>query len=463
MLAAAAVIGPEFDLRTCALAADLEMEAALDAIDVAMRHGLVEHAAPAGSHRFVHALVQDVVLQELPAGRVARLHATVAEHLEGAGTTSPAALAEHWWGAREIVGVRAIPSQVAAANAAASVFAHEQAEVHLRRALHLVRNATPPDPDTELSLLLNLFSLILTARGWGDPDAQEVVDRVMQLAEAGTLSDDTARLWWSLFFFLIDRDHEREYVEVARSLLATCEAERKGGHERVIGPTTRAAVHLMNIFDSLSIDDREAAHHHLVKARSFVEKADTAALASYDENLHVMLCLIEAYWSGLHGDTTSQRSAIDAAVALADADGRPFPRAVARTLGAATGAYTMDLAYFGDLSTQALEMDHRFGFAWLATLAECIHDWSQTLTGHADAHTVDGLQRRLDEMLAAGRHGSHSTMLLLLGDIHAALGQLEDARETFLSAQVHPGPYRGLVVDLVDRRLNALQDIERRR
>ena len=48
----------------------------------------------------------------------------------------------------------------------------------------------------------------------------------MQLAEAGTLSDDTARLWWSLFFFLIDRDHEREYVEVARSLLATCEAER---------------------------------------------------------------------------------------------------------------------------------------------------------------------------------------------------------------------------------------------
>ena len=104
----------------------------------------------------------------MTAGRVARLHATVAEHLERAGTSSPAALAEHWWAAREIVGLRAIPSQVAAANAAASVFAHEQAEVHLRRALHLVRNATPPDPDTELSLLLSLFSLILTARGWGD-------------------------------------------------------------------------------------------------------------------------------------------------------------------------------------------------------------------------------------------------------------------------------------------------------
>ena len=268
-LGAAAVVGREFDLRTCALAADLEMEDTLDAFDVAMRHGLVERTTPAGSHRFVHALVQEVVLQAMSAGRVARLHATVAEHLEGAGTTTPAALAEHWWGAREIVGVRAVPSQVAAANAAASVFAHEQAEVHLRRALHLVRSATPPDPETELSLLLSLFSLILTARGWGDSDAQEVVDRVMQLAEAGTLSDDTARLWWSLFFFLIDRDHERDYVEVAQSLLAACEGTDDGAHRR-IGPATRASVLLMNMFAAFTVDDRETARHHLDHARSLV-------------------------------------------------------------------------------------------------------------------------------------------------------------------------------------------------
>ncbi|WP_392545292.1 BTAD domain-containing putative transcriptional regulator [Oryzobacter telluris] len=456
MLAAAAVIGPDFDLRTCALAAGLEMEAALDAFDVAMRHGLVERAAPASTHRFVHALVQDVVLQELPAGRVARLHAAVAEHLERAGMTSPAVLAEHWWRAREIVGLRAVPPQVAAADAAASVFAHEQAEVHLRRALHLVRGATPPDPDSELGLLLSLFSLILTARGWGDPDVQQVVDRAMQLAEAGTLSDDTARLWWSLFFFLIDRDREREYVDLARSLLAACDVDTSVGNERVIGFTTRAAVHLMNIFSTLSTDDRAAAGQHLLMARTFVEKADMAALTSYDENLHVMLCLIEAYWSGLLGDTASQRSAIDAAVALADADGRPFPRAVARSLGAATGAYSTDLAYFGGLSADALELDHRFGFAWLATVAECIQDWSRTLTGHADTDTVAALERRLDEMLAAGRHGTHSTMLLLLGDVHAAQGRVDEARETFLRARARPGPYRGLVVDLIDRRLNAL-------
>ena len=59
-------------------------------------------------------------------------------------------------------------------------------------------------------------------------------------------------------------------------------------------------------------------------------------------------------------------------------------------------------------------------------------------------------------MLAAGRNGSHSTMLLLLGGIHAAHGRPDLARETFLRARARPGPYGGLVVDLVDRRLDAL-------
>ena len=187
-------------------------------------------------------------------------------------------------------------------------------------------------------------------------------------------------------------------------------------------------------------------------------KADPAALASYDENLHVMLCLIEASWSGLHGDTTSQRSAIDAAVALADADGRPFPRAVARTPGCRDRRVQRRIsAYFGDLSTQALEMDHRFGFAWLATVAECIHDWSQALTGHADADTVDALAASArPDRCRWPTMASHSIMLLLLGDVHAAHGRIDDARATFLRARAHPGPYRGLVVDLVDRRLNAL-------
>jgi hypothetical protein len=164
--------------------------------------------------------VQEAVLDALPTGRSARLHADVAAQLERDGTATPDELARHLWAARDVVGAAAVPALMSAAGSAASVFAHEQAEEHLRRALTLVRAAVPPEPGTELTVLLSLFRLIVTARGWGHTDARAVVDRAMELAGAGTYDDQSARLWWSLFFFLLDRD-DKSYVEVASTLLAS--------------------------------------------------------------------------------------------------------------------------------------------------------------------------------------------------------------------------------------------------
>ena len=452
LLDAAAVIGREFDLRTAAVVAGIDPVDALDAYDVAARHGLVE-PADGSAHRFVHALVQEVVLAGIPAGRASRLHGVVATLLAQEGASSPAAVATHMWAAREVMGLAAVDSQLAAADAATSVCAHEQAELHLRHALHLVRQASPPDPDAELSVLLSLFSLIVTARGWGDDDAREVADRALHLAEAGAFSDENARVWWSHFFFLIDRDDLPSYVEVARSLLSACEAPDPHGR---IGNATRASVHLMCIFGALSSGDRETAYSHLTRARELIEAAPAAATAAYDENLHVMYHLVEGAWFGMQGDGDAHQRAVEAAVALADADGRPFPRAVARTLGAAQGPYSPNHNYFRHLATPALDLDLRFGFGWLATVAECIHDWSELLAGRAGTDTVAALESRLEDMLRGGRNGTHSTMLVLLGDVHAAQGDADLARETFMRARQTPGPYRELFVDLLDRRVASL-------
>ena len=62
------------------------------------------------------------------------------------------------------------PALVAAADAAASVYALEEAETHLRHALELVGPGT--EPSTELSLLLSLFQLIVVVRGWGDTEVR---------------------------------------------------------------------------------------------------------------------------------------------------------------------------------------------------------------------------------------------------------------------------------------------------
>jgi hypothetical protein len=455
LLAAAAVLGREFDLRTAAAGAGIEVEAALDALDEAARHGLVEPGTGTGpARRFVHALIQEVVLEQLPPGRAARLHARVARRLELGGNAPADQLAEHMWAGRDVVGTAAVASQLAAAQASAAVFAHERAEAYLRRALHLVRTGTPPDPRSELTVLLSLFRLIASDRGWGDEDARAVVERATELTDAAALDDVTARLWWSLFFFLIDRNDEATYVDVARALLRSI-TEGPGG-DAATGPATRAAVHLMNLFSALAEDDREQAHRHLREARANVEAAPAESLAAYDEHLHVMLLLIEGYWSALHEDAAANRSAISAAVALADADGRPFPRAVARSLGAASAVYAGDPADVHALAGRALDLDHRFGFGWLATVAGTVHDWAEAHVTGDGAGAAAALRGVLDDVVGAGRHGTASTMLLLLADLHSLGGDTSAAREALLRARRTPGPYRGLVVDLVDRKLRAL-------
>ena len=206
------------------------------------RPGTVSWSRPTtATHRFVHALVQEVVLERLPAGRASRLHGAVAQLLEQEGASSPAVVATHTWAARDVLGPAAVESQLAAADAATAVCAHEQAEVHLRRALHLVRQASPPDPDAELSVLLTLLRLIITSRGWGDHDARErsrtehstwpkpVPSATTTPACGGPCSSSSST-----------RDDQASYVDVARSLLAACEAPDPARPDRERLPGLRA-------------------------------------------------------------------------------------------------------------------------------------------------------------------------------------------------------------------------------
>jgi hypothetical protein len=96
-LAAAAVIGPRFDLATLTALA-LEGDA-LDSIEPALTARLVtEVDEPVGRFRFAHALVRQALLDDLGATRRARLHEQVGQALEAAGVPG-AEVARHYLGA----------------------------------------------------------------------------------------------------------------------------------------------------------------------------------------------------------------------------------------------------------------------------------------------------------------------------------------------------------------------------
>ena len=83
ILTVAAVIGREFTLTTVEQIVEMDRDVAVDALDEALRAGLVgEVAGTPGRYAFLHGLVRETLEAELSATRVARLHQRISEHLE---------------------------------------------------------------------------------------------------------------------------------------------------------------------------------------------------------------------------------------------------------------------------------------------------------------------------------------------------------------------------------------------
>lgn len=443
LLEAAAVLGREFDLPVAAAVAAMSVENALDACDEASRHGLLDSHADAG-HRFVHALVQEAVVESLPPGRAARLHAAALSELERVGAPVDR-LADHSWRARDLAGSRGVPHHRAAARSAMSVFAYERAELYLRRALDLVRRSTPPDPHTELTVLLSLFQLIATNRGWGANEAREVVARARALAAAGALHPDSVRLWWSLWLYLLDRDDAESGAEVATTL-----------QQLVVNPDEGVAAvvaHHTAVFSRLDDGRLDVARDELRAARAAMDRTPNRELAAFDEHLGVMVLMSEGYFAALDGDSTGHRAAAESAIALADADGRPFPRAIARTLAATSAVFLPDAGYVQQRAAEALELSTRFGFGWLESSARCAAACADARLGGDTAAATRQISDILTQHRDTGRVGTLSAVLVMLAEVHRAAGRLDEARVCLHQARAQLGPHRGLMDDHLRRRL----------
>ncbi len=192
VLAAAAVVGPAFDIKLLGPASELPDERVMGSLSEAMTLDVVSETSDAvGSYRFSHPLMQEVIYDELPIPARIQLHRLVGEAIERLhGRDSPfhlAQLAHHFAKVAPAgEGAKARDYARRAGDQAMAAFAYEEAVAEYRRALDAME-FVGPDGRLRCELLLCLgdaqaragdyqearasyLSAITSARQRGDAD-----------------------------------------------------------------------------------------------------------------------------------------------------------------------------------------------------------------------------------------------------------------------------------------------------
>ena len=168
VLRAAAVVGERFSVRLVEAAAGDPRAEVLAALDAATRaHVVVEHGAL--SFGFTHALVRDVLYDQLTLPARARAHRAVAEAMEASSDAEPPLpeLAYHFRaGSPAVEDGKAARYAERAGQRAAQQFAYEDAAAHFRNALAAL-DLADADTSRRVPLLLALGDASLRS---GDMD-----------------------------------------------------------------------------------------------------------------------------------------------------------------------------------------------------------------------------------------------------------------------------------------------------
>jgi hypothetical protein len=199
LLAAASVIGRDFDLAVLRAVADVEDEQLEASIEETVRVGVLEERAQPGSvrYRFTHAFFRQTLYEEIIAPRRLRQHQKIARALEAHYSTRleehAAELAEHFAQSTDRADLaKAVDYHRLAAQRASSMFAYSEAASHIERCLEVQDVLEPVDQRQRVELQLAFCSALLDSfdpHRLLDEAAPRAVALAQELGDDGPASD----------------------------------------------------------------------------------------------------------------------------------------------------------------------------------------------------------------------------------------------------------------------------------
>jgi tetratricopeptide (TPR) repeat protein len=187
-LAAASVIGQEFDLELVGRMLDADTDAVIDAVDAATEAALVVAPRhPGDRYAFAHGLIVTTLYDALGPARRGRLHRRAATALEelcvteasGAATPRVSELARHWLNAEPADLERALRYTQLAGEHAVAQLAPDDGVRWYRQGLDLFEQLAGADDATRFELLVGLGD---AQRQAGDPEFRTTLLEAAALA-----------------------------------------------------------------------------------------------------------------------------------------------------------------------------------------------------------------------------------------------------------------------------------------
>jgi DNA-binding SARP family transcriptional activator len=448
-IAAAAVLGQEFDLGVLAAMLEIDGAALLEDLDPAVRAGILSDRAAAGVYRFSHGLVNETVYADLGAGQRARMHRRAAEALESRRGQRDGphllAIAAHWFHAVPAAPHdTAVESAVRAAQWAQAHVAHDQAVAQLRAALELLTTmpAGPQRAALELAVQYQLsVILIMSARG-GEPGFEATLARLAELCDA---VDDHASLVPSLWL-----------LSVYSSFWSTLDAALTVG-ERLLdlakfdaAPGPLVAGHLALGAVLTHRGELVSARRHLDTATELCDAGHTVAhLVPETAPVFVRVFSALNWWT--LGEDDRAEAAVGEALELGRREGQhTYAMNSACWVAATLAALRRDAETALRLCDHALDVAAASGYRISAPYLAGIRGWAVAALGDVEAGAAEILRQAA--MLSAANNRMHHPLFLALhaevclaaGHIDAALASadkgisdVEASGERWLEAELH--------------------------